>query len=448
MTPAGLIAAFGATESFPAEPVAAAKRSILDAIAVAVAGSRSETASRARRALAPAAGTGPASILGIGSRAEPSTAALLNGIAAHALDFDDVWADDDGVRAWRGHPSVCVIPALLAAGEAGSATGADLLAGYIVGTEVAGKLGTAFGPGLGRAGWHPTVVLGAVAAAAGVARLLHLPAAEFERALAIAATEASGLHRNFGTDTKPFHAGHAARSGVDAALLARAGFTANPDAVAAYLEVYGADPVAALEVLGELGSVYDLVGPGLSLKKYPCCRFAHLPLDALFDLLGPVAVDPETVTGITVRIQPGADDALVCPAAATGLEGKFSMPYVLAAGVLDGRLTLASFTDEAVRRPAVRELMAKVTTEYRDEPGTEVVVAHAGRTDSRSALVVRGDPANPLTRAEELEKVRSCLEGALDPSLAERLGDQVDRLAELRSVKELTATLVQSPARV
>jgi 2-methylcitrate dehydratase PrpD len=444
MTLAATIARFAARadlSGFPPEVVAAARRSILDALSVAVAGSQTGTARAARAALLGGGEEGDAAVLGTALRGTASTAALLNGIAGHALDYDDVWADDDGVRAWRGHPSVCVLPACLAVAEAAGRPGRTVLEAYIVGVEIAGKLGSVFGPDLGRAGWHPTVVLGTVAAAAAAGRVLGLDPGRLEIALGIAATEAGGLHRNFGTDTKPFHAGHAARCGVDAALLAGAGFTANPNAVADYVRVFGGDPATAVAVADELGASYELATCGLAIKKYPCCRFAHLPVDAALDLVAELSAGPEAVEEILVRIQPGADDALVCPDARTGLEGKFSLPYAIAASVVDRRLSLGSFTDAAVLRPEVRRLMSRVRTEHRGDPGAEVVITASGASISRRATVVRGDPANPLSPEEELDKCRSCLEGVVGGSAADRLVAMVSGLADLRSAAEVVEVL-------
>ena len=430
----------------PAAAIDAAKRSILDTLAVAVAGTRSRTGQGAIAAFAANGAGGAATVMGTRFTAHPALAALINGTLAHALDFDDVWADDDGVIAWRGHPSVCVLPAVLAAGEAAECDGAAALLAYIIGVEIAGKLGTVFGPHLGRAGFHPTSILGTVAAAAAVARVLNV---ERERAtvmLGLAATEASGLTRNFGTDTKPFHAGHAAQGGVQAALLAREGFTANAAAVTDYLKVHGGpDDADAVAVLGTLGTVYDIVAPGLSIKKYPCCRFAHLPLDATFMLLAEERFAAADVETFTIRIQPGADDALIHKDPRTGLEGKFSMDYALAAALLDGRATLASFTDAMVLRPEVRALMQRVRTEYKAEPGAEVLARTARGEHRALATIVRGDPANPLSWEELLQKCYQCLDGIVATERVDRLVDAVERLEELPDIRALTGLLRAEP---
>jgi len=441
---ADVITAFSTRLSFrdlPASAIDAAKRSILDTLAVAVAGTRSRAGQSAINALVARGGGGTATVMGTPFSAHPSLAALVNGTLAHALDFDDVWADDDGVVAWRGHPSVCVLPAVLAAGEAEGCDGATALLAYVIGVEIAGKLGTAFGPKLGRAGFHPTPILGALAAAAAVAKVLDVDRESANAMLGLAATEASGLCRNFGTDTKPFHAGHAAQGGLQAALLARAEFTANPEAVTDYLKLHhGPDEADAVAVLETLGTVYDIVAPGLSIKKYPCCRFAHLPLDATFMLLEREPITAADVQTITIRIQPGADDALIYKEPRTALEAKFSMEYALTAAILDGRVTLASFTDEMVLRPQIRALMARVRTEYKPEPGAEVVILAHGEYRAL-ATVVRGDPANPLSWDEILQKCYQCLEGIVATVRVDALVDAVTRIEQLSDIRQLTEHL-------
>lgn len=442
---ADVISAFSNGLSYgdlPAAAIDAAKRSILDTLAVTVAGTRSRTGQAAINAFAANGAGGAATIMGTKYTAHPALAALVNGTLGHALDFDDVWADDDGVIAWRGHPSVCVLPAVLAAGDIGGCDGATALLAYVIGVEIAGKLGTVFGPHLGRAGFHPTPIVSTVAAAAAVARVLKIEPARSGMMLGIAATEASGLARNFGTDTKPFHAGIAAQGGVQAALLAREGFTANAEAVTEFIRVHsGPGEPEAVAVLATLGKVWDIVAPGLSIKKYPCCRFVHLPLDATFNLLAQERFAAADVDTLTIRIQPGADTALIYKEPRTALEGKFSMEYALAAAVLDGSVTLASFTDTMVARPEVRALMKRVRTEYKTEAGAEVV-ARTSRGEHRAeATVVRGDPANPLSWDELLQKCYQCLDGIVATERIDRFVEAIEHLEKLPDVRVLSELL-------
>lgn len=430
-----------AFKDLPAAAMAAAKVSILDALAVSIAGTRSRTGQSAINAFANGSG-GSATVMGTRFTAHPSLAALVNGTLGHALDFDDVWADDDGVVAWRGHPTVCVLPAVLAAAEAEGCDGATALLAFIIGVEIAGKLGTVFGPHLGRAGFHPTAIVGTLGAAAAVARVLKMEPSRVPIMLGIAATAASGLARNFGTDTKPFHAGLAAQGGVQAALLAREGFGANAEAVTDFIRIHsGPAEAESLRVLDTLGKVWDIVAPGLSIKKYPCCRFGHLPLDATLMLVAQERFAASDVESFTIRIQPGADTALIYKEPDTGLEGKFSMEYALGAALLDGQVTLASFTDAMVRRPAVRAIMQRVRVEYKSGPGAEAVARTARGEHRASADVVRGDPANPLSRDELLQKCYQCLDGIMPNARIDRLVDAVDRLEQLPDMRVLSELL-------
>lgn len=229
---------------------------------------------------------------------------------------------------------------------------------------------------------------------------------------------------------------------MQATLLAREGFTANPEAVTDYLKLHdGPDEAEAVPVLETLGKVYDIVAPGLSIKKYPCCRFAHLPLDAAFMLLERERITASDLEALTIRIQPGADDALIYREPRTGLEGKFSMEYALAAAILDGRVTLASFTDERVLRPEVRRLMQRIRTQYKPDPGAEAVALTARGEQRALATIVRGDPANPLSRDELLQKCYQCLDGILPAPRIEALVDAVERLEQLSDVHHLTEFL-------
>ena len=187
--------------------------------------------------------------------------------------------------------------------------------------------------------------------------------------------------------------------------------------------------------------MYDIVAPGLSIKKYPCCRFIHLPLDATFMLLERERFAASDLETFTIRIQPGADDALIYKEPRTGLEGKFSMEYALAAAILDGRATLSSFADEMVLRPEVRALMKRIRTEYKPEPGAEVLARTPHGEYRALATVVRGDPANPLSRDELLQKCYQCLEGILAKERIDRLVDTVERLEQLPDVRQLTDLL-------
>src|SRR4051812_17588959 len=219
------LASYASGESFarlPEATVRAARRAILDTLGVMLAGANEDTSVRARRLIEHRRGNGEATVAGTALRASIEDAALVNGVAAHALDYDDVQA------SLSGHPSVPVLPAALALAERERASGAALITAFVVGVEIEAKLGRAVNPAHYEVGWHATSTLGTFGAAAAAGSLLGFTAEQMTRALAIAASMSSGIKANFGTDCKPWHGGHAARCGLEAAQLAAAGFTGNP----------------------------------------------------------------------------------------------------------------------------------------------------------------------------------------------------------------------------
>jgi 2-methylcitrate dehydratase PrpD len=221
------------------------------------------------------------SVWGTGLRASAPDAALANGTAAHALDFDDM------CFVSLAHPSAPLVPAVIAAGEIAGASGRAVLDAYIIGFEIQARLGRLMNPRHYQRGWHCTSTLGAISAAAGASRLFGLDAAATEHALAIAASSASGLKENFGTMVKPLHAGLAARDGVMAALLAKGGLTGSAKAIdgpQGYLRAFDSEGTDLANAVGDLGSRWEILDTGITVKLYPSCAGTHPTLDALLDL--------------------------------------------------------------------------------------------------------------------------------------------------------------------
>jgi len=384
--------------------------------------------------------------LGRALRLPAADAALANGTAAHALDFDDV------SLPMRGHPSAPLLPAVLALGEASGSSGLGILTAFVLGFEVEAKLGRAIGGPHYALGWHATSTLGTLGAAAACARLLRLDAGRTQMALGIAASLASGLQQNFGSMTKPLHAGWAARSGVVAAQFAARGFSAGAEALegpAGFLRAMSGGAEPGLTPFDALGEPFEIVSPGVGVKLYPCCYAVHRALDAVLELRAENGIAPANVAEVRVEVNRGGLMPLRVEAPATGLEGKFSLEYCLAAALIDGGVGLASFTDEAVRRSAVREMMAKMnvtegveSAEFPIGGYAEVRVAlrdgteHAMRVD-----VPRGDPSRPLAWEELAAKFRDCAGGVLSAEGTEGSLDLVRRLEELDSVGRLTEAI-------
>lgn len=410
------VAQFACTGELPhsEELYERATRAFVDTIGVAIAGGREDCSTILARTLG---GTqGGATVLPTQAKASAADAALLNATAGHALDYDDV-ADEI-----KGHPSVVLVSALLALAEDRGRRGSDLLEAFVVGFEVGCAIAGALPVEVHyRRGWHATATVGVLGAVAGAGRLLGLSRATVQNALGIAASMASGSRQNFGTMTKPLHAGLAARDAVLAIELAENGFTADPnqlDGPLGYFRMYGVDAQPA-HVLTALESANVLLQRGLNVKKYPCCYGTHRMADAALTLRqrGLRASD---VVGIDVAVEPDGLGAIIHHQPRTALQGKFSGEYVVAACLLDGAVRLNTFTDAQVCRPEAQDLLGRVTIRELGTPpfgdarydhafATLEVALADGSTLRERCDIPRGDARMPLTDAELESKFRDCL---------------------------------------
>lgn len=439
--------------AIPQEVLAGACDAVTDTIGVALAGTLEQGSELAARWVRELGARPQATVWGHDLDTSPAEAAFANGIFAHALDFDD------SLPSLRGHPSATMVPAALAVGEVAHAPGEAVLAAYALGLEVAGKLGAAIGHGHYLRGWHTTATVGTLASTAVAARLWGLDAAGLARAWGIAASQVAGLIRNFGTMVKPFHAGHTARGAVLSAWMARHGFTADSaifDGKDDFFATYGgADGAPLPGLLERLGSPWEMREPGIYVKRWPCCYCNHRPVGGLLELIARHAIRPEEVTAVAIGFLPGSDTALVSHDPRTGLEGKFSIEYAIAATLLDRRLTLETFTDAMVQRPAARELMARVRR-YRIE-SDKVYSGVVGYTDvavetARGRHEIRvdrapGSPAWPMTPSDRVEKFMDCAGRVLGEPAARRLFELARNCATLPDIRQLLRATVPGGER-
>jgi len=445
------LAAYASGESFatlPPDVVHAARRAILDTLGVMLAGAGEDTAVRARTLLARRSGT-DATVAGTVLRASIEDAALVNGVAAHALDYDDTHG------SLSGHPSVPVLPPALALAERDGLSGAALITAFVVGVEIESKLGRAVNPAHYEVGWHATSTLGVFGAAAAAGSLLGLDAEAMARALAIAASMSSGIKANFGTDCKPWHGGHAARCGLEAAQLAAAGFTGNPHVLEhgdGFGSTHGAGmkPDWELAVAG-LGAPHEVESPGIGVKRFPACASTHQSLDAVLDLIAEHRIAAANVAAVECAVTYMAPHQLIYDRAETGLQGKFSMPYCVSVALLDRTVGLAQFADERVRRADVQALMPKVRMVVHPEQTTreslpnrfsEVRITLAdGRTLVRRVDQAKGQPRNPLTDAELDVKFRDAAGRVLPADRVEALLGAARKLETVPDVAEVARLL-------
>jgi 2-methylcitrate dehydratase PrpD len=426
--------------------LANAKMHLLDTLGVALAGTREPVAAIA---LDYCKRIGPAhesTIWGTKLKAAAPTAAFANGLLAHALDYDD-W--DAFIHV--GHPTSMLLGAALSVGESTAASGKELLKAYVLGIEVMCKL-AANCPNLQDRGFHSTPVWGSLGAAVACASLVKLDAGQLKAALGIAASAAGGIHRQQGSMVKPFHAGNAARNGAEAALLARSGFTADTailEAPRGFCDTFFGPATCDYEQMIEnIGQPFFLESPGLGLKWHPCSAPQFLAADAALHLKHEHQIEYEDVARIEVRIPPLRYQRHYAAEVKTGLRGKFAINYVVALCLLDGKLELATFTDEKVNQAKVQQALGKVKVICDDsipEPGPYCPVSvdlKSGARHSFTARIAKGDPRNPMTETEVIEKFRSNAKLAISENQAENLGAAVRNLETLPTVKELAGLTI------
>jgi 2-methylcitrate dehydratase PrpD len=344
-------------EDLPAHVVAVSKHCLLDWFGVTLAGSR-EPAAEIMRTEALAEGSGQCTLVGTEAKASPFWAALANGTASHALDFDDV------VAAMAGHPTVPVVPALLALAEVSSrARGRDFVAAFVAGFEAECRIGALMGRSHYERGFHVTSTVGTFGAATACAHWLGLSLPQWQAAFGLAGTQASGLKCMFGTMTKPYHAGKAAANGLLAARLAAAGFTAHPEVLEtdqgfAATQSDKFDVGAAFRDLGERFGIADVL-----FKYHAACYLTHGSIEALLKLKRDHGFAPDQVDAVRLRVAPGHLKVCNIQDPATALEAKFSLRFTAAMALADGDLGEGAFTDECVRDPRLTRLRDKVTVE-------------------------------------------------------------------------------------
>jgi 2-methylcitrate dehydratase PrpD len=433
----------------PPEALGQVRRAALDTLGVMLAGA-GEPAARIVREVARAEGGAPlCTVVGTTLRTSATWAALANGVAGHAHDFDDT------SFVLLGHPSAPLLAAALAAAEAATADGAAVALGYVVGFEVDAALGAALNPAHYQRGWHATATLGTLGCAAAAARVLGLDAARAGHALGLAASLASGLKENFGSMAKPYHAGHAARNGVLAALLAAEGFTASAtalDGAQGFTAAFGgAEPGPLAAALDGLGRRWHVVESGVAVKPYPSCAATHAAVDALIELRARHGFRADQVAAIEVGVSPLTTGVLIYPQPATALERKFSMQFCAAAAAAEGRLDLASFQDGEVRNPEVRALMPRVRMVVDETLGGASerqlwsrvrVELTDGRVLESPARGAAGHRDRPLSPEALRAKFVACATGVLDADEARAVAEQIEHLEEIPDIRALTSRLV------
>jgi 2-methylcitrate dehydratase PrpD len=431
-----------------------AVRHILDGYGLALSGHAEESHQILRRYAATVSAAAEVHILGSAERSSAELAALVNGLGMHAMDFDDTQlaTDPESVYGLLTHPTTPVLGAASAAAELAGASGEELLTAYVAGIEVACRIADAINPRHYQAGFHSTGTIGAFGAAAAAGKLLGRSADPLRVAFGIAAPLGGGYRENFGTMTKPLHAGQAASAGMFAVRLAGDGFTAATTILEAPRGFYNAaaggyDPA---RVDGRLGDPFFFEAPGISIKPYPSGSLSHPGQDAVLELVIDNDVQADMVQSAVVATNSATTNALIYPLPQTALEGKFSFPFLLAIAILRHKVGVAEFTDDVVRSPEVQDLMRRcrhVADPEIDARGfnhmeTRIELTLTdGRVLTKTESVATGHPDKPMSREQLEAKFLECAQLAISEPAARDAMAQIWELGSIERVADLHATL-------
>ncbi len=461
MTESNPVLAYGAwlaetPDDWPEAAWQAAHRAFTDIVAVAIPGAAEPVAHRVFDTVK-TWGAGPATAIGQGARLPAPWAALVNGTAAHALDFDDNF---DPAKA---HATAVLAPAILALAEQEAAGGRQCLDAYIAGLQILGRVGQGLNPAHRNRGWHATATVGAIGAAAACARLLRLDPQKAAHAVSIATSMAAGSMSQFGTMTKPLHAGLAAKSGVLAASLARAGIDAGlhtldgPTGLNRLM--VGPDYEQLRDTLAHIehgqtlrfetagvGEPLLILSSGLKLKRFPNCGSAHRAMDGLLALREAHGFTAADVEAVHVRAPVTHLNNLMYTAPKDALQAKFSLEYALACLLVTGNCSLADFTDEAANRADLQALYPRIHRHPVDKAEgefptrVEAILKHGARHETAVPWPA-GSLAVPFTLAQLWAKFEGCTAGLLAPDRAQGVRAALERLPDLPAVAPLMDAL-------
>lgn len=441
-----------AYDDIPETVRAFGKAHILDALGLALAGAAAPGSRILQDYIAGLGCTGDAPVFGTALSTAPRFAALANGAAIHAHDYDDTCPQHLADRNGGLHATGPVVSATLAAAERLDAGGRDLLTAFHLGVEVGCRINHAIDNRHYAGGYHASGTINVFGAAAAVGRLNGVDSGTMRTALGMAASHASGIRENFGTMTKPYHAGHAAEGGTVAAELAMRGFTAATNALEAPRGFFAAagggfDPVQVME---RLGSPWAFEDPGIWIKPHPSGALNHSAMTLLRKYVREDGVTPEQVKSVRLRTNANVVNTLLHSDPKTWLEAKFCLPFNAAAILVRGRAGLAEFTDEVVHAPDIRAMMARIDFAAFDEIKPDYtntttfveVDLDDGRKLSGRVDFPKGSPQDPMSYEEVAEKFQECAEFAHWPAdKSARIVALVGDLESVGNIRDLTAAL-------
>lgn len=441
--------------SIPDDVVELAKKSILDGFGLALSGSVAQSGRFVQQHLSDVAGAGAASVIGTELKVPARFAAFANGVGVHADDYDDTQlaVAEDRVYGLLTHPTAPCLPAAFAEAEVRGLSGRDLLAAYLVGVDVECKIAEAISPRHYQHGFHSTATCGTFAAASAAGKLRGFNRETLQRALSIAGSQSAGLRENFGTMTKPFHAGRSCESGIVACDMAAMGWTATDkilEAPRGFFQAHGGG-YDLNAIRGKLGAPWTFADPGISIKPHPSGSLTHPGMTEMLSLIREHDIKPENVERVDVGTNHNMLNALIHHRPRNELQAKFSIEFCMAILLLERRANLPEFTDETVLRDDVQAMIERVHFDVHPEAEaagyakmTTILTIHLkdGRTITGQADFGKGSPANPMSYTEVADKFRGCAEYAgWSKDKTETLIDMVASLDDAPDASALAAAL-------
>ncbi|MQA64883.1 MAG: MmgE/PrpD family protein [Alphaproteobacteria bacterium] len=443
-------------EDIPGEVVELGRKSILDGFGLALSGNHAASGGLVRAHLESLGlGAGSCTIIGSGLRAAPRFAAFANGVAIHADDYDDTQlaVGRDRVYGLLTHPTAPCLPAALAIAERDRRSGRDFMLAYHLGVETECKIAEAINPRHYQEGFHSTATCGTFAAAAAASRLLGFDVETTCRALSIAGSQSAGLRENFGSMTKPFHAGRASESGVVAADFAGRGWTATDAILEAPRGFFRAAGGGFDEgaIRGKLGAPWTFASPGISIKPHPSGSLTHPGMTEMRTLIAKNDIKPGDVASVRVGTNQNMPNALIHHRPTNELQAKFSMEFCMAILLLERKAGLAEFNDETVNRADVKAMIERIDFGVHPEAEAagydkmttiiEIALKDGRRIEGRADFG-KGSPANPMSFDEVAEKFLDCAAFAGHPTdRARAVVDRVRRFERVAEMGEVTALL-------